>query len=648
MSNDTSGTSVFARFAHPLASPSPLRAAITSAYRLSETICVPPLVAAASLDEDTRNAIAATARKLVTALRGKSRRSVVEELVQEYALSSQEGVALMCLAEALLRIPDNDTRDALIRDKIADGDWMGHLSGGRSLFVNAATWGLVLTGKLTAPVQEGSLRGALARLVSRFGEPVIRAGIDMAMRMMGEQFVMGKTITDALERAKEPEAQGFAYSYDMLGEAAMTADDAVRYFHAYENAIHAIGRASNGRGIYKGPGISIKLSALHPRYTRTQAERVMNELLPRLKSIAQLAKSYNIGLNIDAEESDRLELSLDLLEALCHDPALKDWNGLGFVVQAYSKRCPFVIDFIIDLAQRSHRRIMVRLVKGAYWDAEIKRAQVDGLDGFPVYTRKSYTDVAYIACAKKLLTARQLVFPQFATHNAHTLAAIYHIAGNAFQIGDYEFQCLHGMGEPLYEEVIGSNHLDRPCRIYAPVGTHETLLAYLVRRLLENGANSSFVNRIADPDVSIEELIADPVEMVRAMPVVGAPHDSIALPADIFLDRRNSSGIDLSNEAALAALAKSLQASTTVRWHAAPTFGKAGTVRPVYNPGDHRDQVGTVQDSIPEDAIAAVSRAAATAHRWAATSVSQRATMLQKAADALQARMPVLMGLIMR
>ncbi|MGL5736045.1 MAG: bifunctional proline dehydrogenase/L-glutamate gamma-semialdehyde dehydrogenase PutA, partial [Beijerinckiaceae bacterium] len=648
MSNDTSGTSVFARFAHPLASPSPLRAAITSAYRLSETICVPPLVAAASLDEDTRNAITATARKLVTALRGKSRRSVVEELVQEYALSSQEGVALMCLAEALLRIPDNDTRDALIRDKIADGDWMGHLSGGRSLFVNAATWGLVLTGKLTTPVQEGSLRGALARLVSKFGEPLIRAGIDMAMRMMGEQFVMGKTITDALERAKEPEAQGFAYSYDMLGEAAMTADDAVRYFHAYENAIHAIGRASNGRGIYKGPGISIKLSALHPRYIRAQAERVMNELLPRLKSLAQLAKSYSIGLNIDAEESDRLELSLDLLEALCHDPALKDWNGLGFVVQAYSKRCAFVIDFIIDLAQRSHRRIMVRLVKGAYWDAEIKRAQMDGLDGFPVYTRKSYTDVAYIACAKKLLTARHLVFPQFATHNAHTLAAIYHMAGNAFQIGDYEFQCLHGMGEPLYEEVIGSNHLDRPCRIYAPVGTHETLLAYLVRRLLENGANSSFVNRIADPDVSIEELIADPVEMVRAMPVVGAPHDSIALPADIFLDRRNSSGIDLSNEAALAALTESLQASTTVRWHAAPTFGKAGTVRPVYNPGDHRDQVGTVQDSTPEDAIAAVTRAATSAHRWAATSVSQRATMLQKAADALQARMPVLMGLIMR
>ncbi|MDR7154951.1 RHH-type proline utilization regulon transcriptional repressor/proline dehydrogenase/delta 1-pyrroline-5-carboxylate dehydrogenase [Sphingobium xenophagum] len=635
----------FAAFAPAIRAQSPLRQAITDAYRRDEAEALAPLMVAATLPDANRAAARETAHKLVTALRANHKGTGVEGLVQEYALSSQEGVALMCLAEALLRIPDAATRDALIRDKIADGDWGSHLGTDKSLFVNAATWGLVVTGKLVGSVDDRGLGAALTRLVARAGEPVIRRGVDLAMRMMGEQFVTGETIKEALKRAKVMEAKGFAYSYDMLGEAATTADDAARYYTDYEQAIHAIGKASAKRGVYAGPGISIKLSALHPRYARAQADRVMTELLSRVQQLAALAKSYNIGFNIDAEEADRLDLSLDLLESLALHPALSDWNGLGFVVQAYGKRCPFVIDWIVDLARRADRRIMVRLVKGAYWDAEIKRAQVDGLADFPVYTRKLHTDIAYIACAQKLLAAKDAVFPQFATHNAQTLATIHAMAGPDFSIGTYEFQCLHGMGEPLYEQVVGAGKLDRPCRIYAPVGTHETLLAYLVRRLLENGANSSFVNRIADPAVSVEEMIADPVDTVRAMPQPGARHDQIALPAAIFPDRRNSDGIDLSDEKALAGLTQALQHSATLDWTAAPEGG-AGEGRPVRNPADHRDIVGTVVEATVDDVRAAAIRAAASL--WRNTPVADRAATLDRAADAMQTRMPILLGLIVR
>ena len=447
----------FAEFASPLGEQSPLRRAITLATRRLEIECLPPLIAAAKQSADMRKQIGTTARQLVEALRAKPAQGGVQGLVQEYSLSSQEGVALRCLAEALLRIPDDATRDALIRDKIAGGDWGSHIGFGRSLFVNAATWGLVVTGKLTSTVNDAGLGSTLTRLIGRLGEPVIRASVDMAMRLMGEQFVTGQTIDEALTNCTKREASGYRFSFDMLGEAATTQEDAARYYAAYENAIHAIGKAAVGGGPYESNGISIKLSALHPRYARAQAARVLSELLPRVVKLARLAKSYNIGFNIDAEEADRLELSLDLLEALCFDDQLREWNGLGFVVQAYGRRCPYVLDFIIDLAKRSNRRIMVRLVKGAYWDSEIKRAQVDGLSDFPVFTRKLYTDVSYIACARKLLEARAFVFPQFATHNAQTLATIYHMAGPGFTFGDYEFQCLHGMGEPLYDQVVGAS-----------------------------------------------------------------------------------------------------------------------------------------------------------------------------------------------
>ena len=402
-------------FATGPAPATPLRAAITAACRIPEPQAVAPLLEQARLPAATAQAVQDMALQLAQQLRarkaGSGKSGLVQGLLQEFSLSSQEGIALMCLAEALLRIPDSATRDALIRDKIRDGDWQSHLGKSPSLFVNAAAWGLLLTGKLVATHSEGSLGTALAKLTSKGGEPLVRKGVDMAMRMMGEQFVTGETIGEALNNARRLEAQGFRYSYDMLGEAALTEDDAARYMQSYVDAIHAIGKASAGRGIYEGPGISIKLSALHPRYSRAQYARVMTELLPRVLQLAELARQYDIGMNIDAEEADRLEISLDLLEALCLAPSLAGWNGLGFVIQAYQKRCPFVIDHVVDLARRTGHRLMVRLVKGAYWDSEIKRAQIDGLTDYPVYTRKVHTDVSYLACARKLLAAPDAVYP---------------------------------------------------------------------------------------------------------------------------------------------------------------------------------------------------------------------------------------------
>ncbi|GJH07852.1 MULTISPECIES: trifunctional transcriptional regulator/proline dehydrogenase/L-glutamate gamma-semialdehyde dehydrogenase [Caballeronia] len=645
----------FLDFAQNVQPQSVLRAAITAAYRRPEPECVPFLIGQARLPATVAAETEKLATKLVEALRAKSSGGGVEGLIHEFSLSSQEGVALMCLAEALLRIPDRATRDALIRDKISKGDWKSHMGQAPSLFVNAATWGLMITGKLVTTNSEAGLSSALTRLIGRGGEPLIRKGVDMAMRLMGEQFVTGETISEALANSRKYEARGFRYSYDMLGEAATTEEDAQRYYASYEQAIHAIGKAAGGRGIYEGPGISIKLSALHPRYSRSQQERTMTELLPRVRSLAQLARRYDIGLNIDAEEADRLEISLDLLEALCFDPELAGWNGIGFVVQGYQKRCPFVIDYLIDLARRSRHRLMIRLVKGAYWDTEIKRAQVDGLEGYPVYTRKIYTDISYLACAKKLLGAPDAVYPQFATHNAFTLSAIYHLAGQNYYPGQYEFQCLHGMGEPLYEEVTGRDKLNRPCRVYAPVGTHETLLAYLVRRLLENGANTSFVNRIADESIPVKELVRDPIDEAQEITPLGAPHAKIPLPRQLYGNERfNSMGLDLSNEHRLASLSSALLASAHHPWRAEPML-EGGTIiengmpaRDVRNPSDLRDIVGTVVEASPEQVSAAIANAVAAAPIWQATPVEDRADCLARAADLLEAQMHTLMGLVVR
>jgi len=641
----------------------PQRAAITAATRQPEPDVLPALLALARQSTDQAGATQALALRIARGVRERKadggRAGLVQSLLQEFALSSQEGVALMCLAEALLRIPDAATRDALIRDKIGSGNWQSHLGSSESLFVNAATWGLLLTGKLVATHSDVGLGAALRRIVGRGGEPLIRRGVDMAMRLMGEQFVTGETIEQALSNARRREAEGFRYSYDMLGEAAMTVQDAQAYLDAYEQAIHAIGAASAGRGIYEGPGISIKLSALHPRYSRAQVERVTTELYPRLLHLTDLARRHDIGLNIDAEESERLELSLDLLERLCHERALTGWNGIGFVVQAYQKRCPAVIDHLVDLARRSQHRLMIRLVKGAYWDSEIKRAQLDGQDGYPVFTRKAYTDVAYIACTRKLLAAPEAVYPQFATHNAHTLAAIYTLAGQNYYAGQYEFQCLHGMGEPLYEQVVGpvaSGKLARPCRIYAPVGSHDTLLAYLVRRLLENGANTSFVNQIANDGIALEDLVQDPVHTVQQMADrehrVGLPHPAIPLPRALYADERvNSSGIDLTSEARLASLAGAMIDSAITAWSAAPLLGvdvAKGWSQPVLNPADRRDVVGQVQEATTDDVQAAVTCATDAASAWADTAPTARAAMLGRAADALETDVEPLVALLAR
>ncbi len=653
-------TPPFYEFGQDVQPQSVLRAAITAAYRRPEPECVPLLLGQARVPNLEK--VHAMAAGLVKKLRGKRTGGGVEGLIQEFSLSSQEGVALMCLAEALLRIPDRATRDALIRDKVARGDWKSHMGGSQSLFVNAATWGLMITGKLVAVSSEQSLSKALTRLIGKGGEPLVRKGVNMAMRMMGEQFVSGQTISEALANNRKMESRGFRYSYDMLGEAATTAEDAERYYASYEQAIHAIGKAAAGRGIYEGPGISIKLSALHPRYSRAQRERVMAELLPRVKALTILARSYDIGLNIDAEEADRLEISLDLLEALCFTPELEGWSGIGFVIQAYQKRAPFVIDYVIDLARRSRHRVMVRLVKGAYWDSEIKRAQVDGLEGYPVYTRKLYTDVAYIACARKLLAAPEAVYPQFATHNAYTLAAIYQLAGQNYYPGQYEFQCLHGMGEPLYEEVVGplaQGKLNRPCRIYAPVGTHETLLAYLVRRLLENGANTSFVNLIGDDSIAVETLVADPVEAASRITPLGAPHEKIPLPRELYGNpqdgaRANSAGLDLSNEHRLGSLSAALLASAGTPWRAGPMLGEGGEhwdaakAIEVRNPANLRDVVGHVIEADSADADIALRAAANAAPIWQSTPVAERAQCLRRAAQLLEEQMQTLLGLIVR
>ncbi|OZI74476.1 trifunctional transcriptional regulator/proline dehydrogenase/L-glutamate gamma-semialdehyde dehydrogenase [Bordetella genomosp. 12] len=653
---DAGPTPPFYEFGQDVQPQSVLRAAITAAYRRPEPECVPLLLGQARMPQLEK--IHAMAAGLVQTLRDKRTGGGVEGLIQEFSLSSQEGVALMCLAEALLRIPDRATRDALIRDKVARGDWRSHMGGSQSLFVNAATWGLMITGKLVAVSSEQSLSRALTRLIGKGGEPLVRKGVNMAMRMMGEQFVSGQTISEALANNRKLEARGFRYSYDMLGEAATTAQDADRYNAAYEQAIHAIGKAAAGRGIYEGPGISIKLSALHPRYARAQRERVIRELLPRIRHLAILARQYDIGLNIDAEEADRLEISLDLLEALCFTPELEGWSGIGFVIQAYQKRAPFVIDYVVDLARRSGHRLMIRLVKGAYWDSEIKRAQVDGLEGYPVYTRKVYTDVAYLACARKLLAAPEAVYPQFATHNAYTVAAIYHLAGQNYYPGQYEFQCLHGMGEPLYDEVVGplaQGKLNRPCRIYAPVGTHETLLAYLVRRLLENGANTSFVNLIGDDSIPVEQLVADPVQTAARIVPLGAPHEKIPLPRELYGPARaNSAGLDLSNEHRLGSLSAALQAGAATPWRAMPLLGEAepgwdeSRAMDVLNPADQRDVVGRVIEADERTVEAALRAAANAAPIWQSTPVQERAQCLRRAAQLLEEQMQTLLGLIVR
>lgn len=636
-------------FAH---SQSPLRDAITANYRSNESVAVNKLAATIRFDNEAKQRIQAQAQTLISKVRAeRSKSSGVDALMHEFSLSSEEGVALMCLAEALLRIPDNATRDKLITDKLAHGDWKSHIGNSPSMFVNAAAWGLLLTGKLSQPTTDSSLSDTLTRLLQKGGKPLIRSGVNYAMKVLGKQFVTGQTITEALSNGKKRENMGYRFSFDMLGEAAMTQEDADRYYNDYVNAIHAIGKDAANQGVYDGNGISVKLSAIHPRYQRAQHERVIKELLPRLKELFMLAKEYNIGLNIDAEEANRLELSLDLMKRLVTDPDLLGFDGIGFVVQAYQKRCPFVIDYLIDLARNNQQKLMIRLVKGAYWDSEIKWAQVDGIDGYPVYTHKIHTDISYLACAKKLLDAQDVIFPQFATHNAQTLASVYEMA----QGKQFEFQCLHGMGESLYDQVVGEQNLGCRVRIYAPVGTHKTLLAYLVRRLLENGANSSFVNRIVDEKISIEELTTSPLDELHN--TQGRANNLTPNPRNLYKNhaqpRLNSLGLDLSNEFVLQNLQNDMKQATAINFTAyslTATDIDNEDAQLVKNPANHQDIIGSVSFISPASIPAVVESASLAQANFRQLSAKQRAEIIRKFANLMEEprRMALLMMVAIR
>jgi len=615
--------------------PDTLRQTIDAHTYAREAAHIGDLARHAGLDEPARERITTQAAALVTAIRASSDPGLMEVFLAEYGLSTDEGIALMCLAEALLRVPDSITIDALIEDKIAPSDWGRHLGRSASSLVNASTWALMLTGKVLDDVEPG-LVGTLRGAVKRLGEPVIRTAVGRAMREMGRQFVLGEDIHAAMKRAAGMEEKGYTYSYDMLGEAACTDADARRYQMAYAKAISEIANACTSDDIRANPGISVKLSALHPRYEVAQKARVMDELVPRVRALANLAKSAGMGFNIDAEEADRLSLSLDVIEAVLSDPGLRGWDGFGVVVQAFGQRAGAVIDWLHALAERLDRRIMVRLVKGAYWDTEIKRAQVAGIDGFPVFTSKPATDVSYIANARKLLNARGRIYPQFATHNAHTVAAILEMAGDT---RDFEFQRLHGMGERLHDIVLGEN--STRCRIYAPVGAHRDLLAYLVRRLLENGANSSFVNQIVDEDVPALRVAADPFN------ALATPSVPIPTGPDLFApERQNSKGLDLTHQPDLDAIETARTPLRGETFTATPLIKgpcTQGTPTPVLNPADPRDTVGHVTQSSAPD----VETALAAAATWDAPA-SERAAILNRAADLYEAHQPAFFTLLAR
>jgi len=632
--------------------PDELRGQISDLYRADETTVVKARLNQAALDADAQARVEARARELVAETRRRSLgHGGLDTFMQEYDLSSEEGIVLMCLAEALLRIPDAETQDRLIHDKIGSAQWERHLGTSDNWFVNASTWALMLTGRILNLEDDPSeaLGSALGRLIARSGEPFIRQAILQGMRIMGRQFVMGRTIGEALERAREAERQGYRYSYDMLGEAARTMEDADRYYESYDQAISAIGKAANGRGPIEAPGISVKLSALHPRYEFAQADRVMDEIAPRLRTLAQHAAKRGIGLTVDAEEADRLDISLDVIEAVSGDPSLKGWDGFGLAVQAYQKRAMPLLDWLADLGKRDGRRFMVRLVKGAYWDTEIKRAQERGLEGYPVFTRKEATDVSYVACARRLLADDTAFYPQFATHNALTLATVLELAGNR---SDYEFQRLHGMGEELYDQIVdgGDGAAGLPCRVYAPVGSHEDLLPYLVRRLLENGANTSFVNRIVEEDIPVDELIADPVAELHAKP--SKPHPHIPLPRDIFGEERpNSKGIDLSDPEVLRPFAQEMERFCTGDWQAGPMVGgnvRTGGGRAATDPADRRRTVGEVREAGEEEVEAALAKAHKAEGAWDRTPAGDRAAILDRIADLYEANMAELMARVVR
>jgi RHH-type proline utilization regulon transcriptional repressor/proline dehydrogenase/delta 1-pyrroline-5-carboxylate dehydrogenase len=617
--------------------------ALSRSHRLDEAQALVALRARLSLSEAQRQRIAASAEEIATKVRAAAAGALrAEAFLQRYGLSTREGVVLMCLAEALLRIPDAQTADALIRDKLAGGRWQPEADSG--LLLNAASWALVLTGRLVEwHDAEGGADAVMRRLVARAGEPLVRAAVRQAVQILAGQFVAGQTIGEALERAREQ--PDFRFSYDMLGEAAHTAADVERYALAYRDAIRSVAgaAASAGSKVEERPGVSIKLSALHPRYEPAKRERVLAELLPRVKALCRAAAEANLPITIDAEESDRLALSLELFERLAEEPSLSGWDGLGLAVQAYQKPALAVCDWLIELAARSKRRLLVRLVKGAYWDTEIKLAQILGLEDYPVFTRKAATDVSYMACAQTLLEASQSggrVFPQFATHNCHTAAFILERAGGG---RDFEFQKLHGMGDALYEALMVQHAAGEriACRVYAPVGSHRDLLAYLVRRLLENGANTSFVHQIADASIPLERLIADPLAV---LPDPYAPNPRTPLPRRLYPDRLNSRGIDLSAIPILERLENRVAAD---RARSAAARAEPGKIT-ITEPTDRSRKVGAIRAATPQAVDAAVETAHAAWRAWDSRSAAERAEILERAAESIESAAQELISLLVR
>ncbi len=620
------------------------RTALRDNLYADETDLIRDLIAQTGLDEVERRAVSAKAAELIEAVRKQGRPGLMESFLAEYGLDTDEGLALMSLAEALLRVPDSATVDALIQDKVGGADWARHAGGSADPLVNFSSWALNLTAGVVGTPEVG-LKNALHRAIARLGEPVIRAAVGQAMRILGGQFVFGRSIEEAISNAKKPEALGYRYSYDMLGEAARTKEDAERYFDAYLHAINSLAPHCTNAAVRDNPGISIKLSALHPRYEVAQRDRVMTELVDVTRKLALAAAKSNMGFNIDAEEADRLDLSLDIIEAVLQTPELADWTGFGVVVQAYGKRVLPLIDWLDATAAKLNRKIMVRLVKGAYWDAEIKRTQVLGLPGFPVYTRKAATDVSYIAAARKLLAAEN-IYPQFASHNAHTAAAILHLAAISGRAKDtFEFQRLHGMGEQLHELLRRDN--GTTTRIYAPVGPHKDLLAYLVRRLLENGANGSFVNQIADMEIPAAQVAEDPMGKLLSL---GDALANPAIPASsaIFGKRINSAGLDLTDPLAFGTMEKMRDSFRLTQWNAAPLCsGNSGNApKDVRNPALLSDIVGSVVEADAEQVESAI--AAAKACNWSGIPTATRADLLRKVADLYEANSAEIFALLTR
>ena len=624
-----------------------IRNAIRQAGFASEESVVREMVAATGLSAAARVRIAGQAEDVVTRLRADPSPNLMDSFLAEYGLSTDEGVALMCLAEAYLRVPDAPTLDALIRDKIGGADWSRHTGEAGSFLVNASTWALMLTGSIfrDGAITEADLVGNLRNLIQRVGEPFVRAAVAQAMRVLGQQFVLGRTIEDAIRRAAKDAEAGYRFSFDMLGEAAMTEADARRYFLAYAKAIAAIAEHANSANVHDNPGISVKLSALHPRYEFVQRARVMDELVPRLDALVEMARNANIGFSIDAEEADRLDLSLDVIEAVAGNADLASWDGFGMVVQTYAKQCLPVLEWIRALAENLDRRFAVRLVKGAYWDMEIKHAQVLGLPAYPVFTRKTSTDVAYLAGARFLFDNADRLYPQFATHNAHTACAVADMAGD---VTAFEFQRLHGMGEALHAQL--RETAGRHIRIYAPVGIHEDLLAYLVRRLLENGANSSFVHQLLDKSVPAGDLVRDPVAATEAAEPVA--HPRIPLPPELFAPkRRNSRGWNVNDPLDAVAIEEGMAPFRSATWTAAPVIaGKAasGAKRPIVNPADNNDEVGTVAEASGSDADRAMSTAVKAYPAWRDRAPEDRAAMLERIADLYEEHTFELMALLTR